>query len=151
MREAPNQELRGLTVGMSVGRILELQCRQAWAACQSPVPEIWCINSEVQTQVLRLTTPELHPADEDLSAGTPETEKRLGPLSLRMTGHFMLWTLGAGHQGKFLWLAAALRELKIELCTLSVDEHDSVIDELLAGAVVGLIAAQRFQGKEEFD
>jgi hypothetical protein len=36
-------------------------------------------------QVLRLTTPKLHPADEDLSAGAPETEKRLGPLSLRMT------------------------------------------------------------------
>ena len=106
---------------------------------------------EDQKQILRLTTPNLHPKEQRPLFGDPGTEKRLGPLSLRMTGHFMLWTLGAGHQGKFLWLAAALRELKIELCTLSVDEHDSVIDELLAGAVVGLIAAQRFQGKEEFD
>lgn len=40
---------------------------------------------EEQPQILRLTTPELHPTDEDLPAGTPETEKRLGPRSLLMT------------------------------------------------------------------
>jgi hypothetical protein len=28
--------------------------------------------AEVQMQVLRLTTPNLHPCDEDLSLGTPE-------------------------------------------------------------------------------
>ena len=44
---------------------------------------------EKQMQVLRLTTPTLHPADEDPSAGTPEAEKRLGPLSLRMTAVFV--------------------------------------------------------------
>jgi len=36
-------------------------------------------------QVLRLTTPYLHPSDEILSLGTPGTEKRSGPRSLRMT------------------------------------------------------------------
>ena len=54
---------------------------------------------EEQMQVLRLTTPnlhpgeedlsrgtpELHPSDEDLSLGTPELKKRLGPRSLRTT------------------------------------------------------------------
>ena len=42
-------------------------------------------------QVLRLTTPNLHPSDEDLSSGTPETEKRLVPRSLRMTVAFLGW------------------------------------------------------------
>jgi len=32
-------------------------------------------------------------ANADPSTHHPQTEKRLGPLSLRMTGHFMLWTL----------------------------------------------------------
>jgi hypothetical protein len=35
-----------------------------------------------EKRVLRLTTPNLHPADEDLSAGDPGTERRLGPCSL---------------------------------------------------------------------
>ena len=29
------------------------------------------LKTEVQTQILRLTTPNLHPSDEDLSLGTP--------------------------------------------------------------------------------
>ncbi len=36
-----------------------------------------------ELQILRLTTPKLRPANEDLFAGTPE--RRLGPRSLRMT------------------------------------------------------------------
>jgi hypothetical protein len=32
----------------------------------------------------------------DPSTHHPQTVKRLGPISLRMTGHFMLWTLGTG-------------------------------------------------------
>jgi hypothetical protein len=36
---------------------------------------------EKQKQILRLTTPNLHPADEDLSAGTLGAEKRSGPHS----------------------------------------------------------------------
>jgi hypothetical protein len=31
-------------------------------------------------QVLRLTTPELHPTDEDLSAGAPELKNAWGPV-----------------------------------------------------------------------
>jgi hypothetical protein len=33
--------------------------------------------------------PNSTPKSKDRSSGTPETEKRLGPLSLRMTGHFI--------------------------------------------------------------
>jgi len=36
-------------------------------------------------QILRLTTPNLHPSDEDLSLGTPGAEMHLRPRSLRMT------------------------------------------------------------------
>jgi len=64
--------------------------------------------SKEQVQVLRLTTPNLHPSDEDLSLGTPElhpsdedlslgtpgTEMRLGPLSLRMTVSVFLIRFG---------------------------------------------------------
>jgi len=38
-------------------------------------------DAEEQKQILRLTTPDLHPTDEDLSAGTPGAEKRSGPHS----------------------------------------------------------------------
>ena len=34
---------------------------------------------EVQMQILRLTTPKLHPSDEDLSPGTPELRYVWGP------------------------------------------------------------------------
>ena len=34
---------------------------------------------EVQMQILRLTTPNLHPSDEDLSPGTPEMKNAWGP------------------------------------------------------------------------
>ena len=50
-----------------------------------------------QMQILRLTTPKLHPKEQRSLFGPPGTERRLGPLSLRMTGHFMLWTIGTGH------------------------------------------------------
>ena len=33
-----------------------------------------------QTQILRLTIPDLHPADEDLSAGAPELKSVWGPV-----------------------------------------------------------------------
>jgi len=39
----------------------------------------WGLSSEVQMQVLRLTTPNLHPTDEDLSVGTPGLESAWGP------------------------------------------------------------------------
>ena len=35
--------------------------------------------AEKQPQVLRLTTPNLHPSDEDLSPGTPELNYVWGP------------------------------------------------------------------------
>jgi hypothetical protein len=38
-----------------------------------------------QPQVLRLTTPNLHPKEQRPLFGDPGTEKRLGPRSLRMT------------------------------------------------------------------
>jgi len=47
-----------------------------------------------QMQILRLTTPKLHPKEQRSLFGDPGTEKRFGPLSLRMTGHLMLWALG---------------------------------------------------------
>ena len=34
---------------------------------------------EKQMQILRLTTPNLHPSDEDLSPGTPEMKNAWGP------------------------------------------------------------------------
>ena len=37
-------------------------------------------------QILRLTTPNLHPTDEDLSAGAPELKNALGHRSIRVTG-----------------------------------------------------------------
>jgi hypothetical protein len=37
-----------------------------------PVPEVLIINQEDKTQILRLTTPELHPTNEELFVGTPE-------------------------------------------------------------------------------
>jgi hypothetical protein len=40
---------------------------------------------EKKMQVLRLTTPKLHPKEHRPLFGDPGTEKRLGPLSLRMT------------------------------------------------------------------
>jgi hypothetical protein len=40
--------------------------------------------------ILRLTTPKLHPKEQRSLFGDPGTEERLGPFSLRMTGHFML-------------------------------------------------------------
>ena len=49
---------------------------------------------EKKKQILRLATPELHPADEDLRGthsvgrGAPETGVRLGRRSLRMTIYF---------------------------------------------------------------
>jgi hypothetical protein len=33
-----------------------------------------------RTRILRLTTPELHPTDEDLSVGTPELKNVWGPV-----------------------------------------------------------------------
>lgn len=48
-------------------------------------------------------------------------------------------------------LAASLGQLQIEPGTLSVDEHNTVVNELLAGAIVGFIAAKGFHGKEELD
>jgi len=47
-------------------------------ATSCPVLEIRSINPEVQTQILRLTTPKLHPTDEDLSAGPRKLKKRFG-------------------------------------------------------------------------
>ena len=38
------------------------------------------MSPEVQPQILRLTTPNLHPADEDLSAGAPELKNVRGPV-----------------------------------------------------------------------
>jgi len=35
---------------------------------------------EKKKQILRLTTPDLHPTDEDLSAGTPELKNVRGPV-----------------------------------------------------------------------
>ena len=43
-----------------------------------------------QMQILRLTTPKLHPREQRSLFGGPGTEKRLGPLSLGMTANFML-------------------------------------------------------------
>jgi hypothetical protein len=37
-------------------------------------------------QILRLTTPNLHPTDEGLSAGAPELKNALGHRSIRVTG-----------------------------------------------------------------
>ncbi len=37
------------------------------------------MKTEVQKQILRLTTPNLHPSDEDLSLGTPELKSVWGP------------------------------------------------------------------------
>jgi hypothetical protein len=48
-------------------------------------------------QILRLTTPKLHPKEQRSLFGDPGTEKRLGPLSLRMTAKFMLRILDSGH------------------------------------------------------
>ena len=42
-------------------------------------PEVRSINPAVQPQILRLTTPNLHPTDEDLSAGTPGLKSAWGP------------------------------------------------------------------------
>ena len=50
-----------------------------------------------QKQVLRLTTPNLHPKEQRPLFWDPGTEERLGPLWLRMTAHFMLWILETGH------------------------------------------------------
>src|ERR1035441_3482306 len=58
---------------------------------------------------------------------------------------------------RFSWLVsssrltATLRQLQVEPSTLSVDKHNTVIDELLAGAIVGFIAAKGFHGKEKLD
>jgi len=40
-------------------------------------------------------------ATADPSTHHPQTEKRLGPLSLRMTGHLTLWDLGTEHGDSF--------------------------------------------------
>ena len=48
-------------------------------------------------QLLRLTTPKLHPKEQRSLFEDPGTEKRLGPLSLRMTTNFMLRTSDSGH------------------------------------------------------
>ena len=50
-----------------------------------------------QMQILRLTTPKLHPKEQRSLFGDPGTEKRLGPLSLRMTANVMLRILDSGH------------------------------------------------------
>ena len=50
-----------------------------------------------QMQILRLTTPKLHPRERRSLFGGPGTEKRLGPLSLWMTANFMLRILDSGH------------------------------------------------------
>jgi hypothetical protein len=39
--------------------------------------------AEKQMQILRLTTPHLHPSDEDLSPGTPEMRYVWGPFRSR--------------------------------------------------------------------
>jgi hypothetical protein len=47
--------------------------------------------------------------------------------------------------------ARTFGDLKIEAHPLAVDQHRSRIDQLLPGAVVGVVTAQRFQGKEKRD
>jgi hypothetical protein len=47
-------------------------------------PEFLVRIAKGQMQILRLTTPKLQPADEDLSAGAPELKSVWGPFSLRM-------------------------------------------------------------------
>jgi hypothetical protein len=58
-------------------------------------------SAEGQKQILRLTTPKLHPKEPRPLFGDPGTEKRLGSRSLRMTGHLMLWTLETGYLRMF--------------------------------------------------
>lgn len=58
---------------------------------------------------------------------------------------------GQALQRRSSWLAAALRKLQVKPHALPVDEHDSVVDELLAGAIVRCIAPQGFQWKEELN
>ena len=45
---------------------------------------------EEQPQILRLTTPELHPKEQRPLFGDPGTERRSGSRSLRMTARFVL-------------------------------------------------------------
>lgn len=44
-----------------------------------------------------------------------------------------------------------MRQFKVEPRALTVDEHNSFIDELLTSAIVGFITAKRIQWKEKFD
>jgi hypothetical protein len=70
---------------------------------RSPECEFHRINDEMQPQILRLTTPKLHPKEQRPLFGDPGTEKRLGPRSLRMTarlgklGTVKLWRELLGH------------------------------------------------------
>jgi hypothetical protein len=41
-------------------------------------------------QILRLTTPDLHPKEQRPLFGNPGTEKRSGPRSLRMTAYVLI-------------------------------------------------------------
>jgi hypothetical protein len=56
--------------------------------CKNRARRIDAANDKKQMQVLRLTTPHLHPSDEDLSLGTPELKNAWGPFSLRMTDFY---------------------------------------------------------------
>jgi hypothetical protein len=62
---------------------------------------VWCGPKfvEEQMQILRLTTPKLHPKEQRSLFGDPGTEERLGPLSLRMTASLMLRISDTGHSG----------------------------------------------------
>ena len=60
-------------------KMTEQLCRKLLTQDTSVLSQKFLVKiAKGQTQILRLTT--------------PKTEKRLGPLSLRMTGCFMLWT-----------------------------------------------------------
>jgi hypothetical protein len=47
--------------------------------------------AEEQKQILRLTTPNLHPKEQRSLFGDPGTEKRLGSRSLGMTGFIFVF------------------------------------------------------------
>ena len=55
---------------------------------------LFCLEQPVVSRCNRKATA-------DPSTHHPQTEERLGPLSLRMTGHFMLWTLETGNSRGF--------------------------------------------------
>src|SRR5262245_6691808 len=52
---------------------------------------------------------------------------------------------------KVLTVHAGFGSLQVEADSLAVDQHGSGVDQLLAGAVVALVTAQRGEGEEELD